>query len=60
MSEVKYPSLTFNGTSNTQLEIQKNLGMFLVSKLDLRNICSKMQENVLSKVGKRIGLLYKP
>ena len=37
--------------SVTQSEIQKHLGMFLDSKLDLKN--------VLSKVSKIIGLLRK-
>ena len=39
------PSLTFNGTYVTQSEIQKHLGMFLDSKLDL----TEHIKNVLNK-----------
>ena len=45
-------SLTFNGTSITQSEIQKHLGMFLDSKLDFKEHI----QNVLNKVSKTIGL----
>ena len=46
-------SLTFNGTSITQSEIQKHLGMFLDSKLDFK----EHKQNVLNKVSKTIELL---
>ena len=49
-------SLTFNGTSITQSEIQKHLGMFLDSKLDFKEHI----ENVLNKVSRIIALLRKP
>ena len=54
-SEVSHPSLTFNGTSIPQSEIQKHLGMFLDSKLDFKEHI----QNVLNKVSKTIGLLRK-
>ena len=54
-SEVSHPSLTFNGTSIPQSEIQKHLGMFLDSKLDFK----EHAQNVLNKVSKTIGLLRK-
>ena len=44
-SEVKWSSLTFNGTYVTQSKIQKHLGMFLDSKLDLKEHI----KNVLNK-----------
>ena len=50
-----HPSLTFNGTSVTQSEIKKHLGMFLDSKLDFKEHI----QNVFNKVGKTIGLLRK-
>ena len=47
--------LSFNGTSISQSEIQKHLGMLLDSKLDFKeNI-----KNVLSKVSKTLRLLCK-
>ena len=50
-----HPSLTFNGTSVTQSEIQKHLGMFLDLKLDFK----EHMQNVLNKISKTIGLLRK-
>ena len=47
--------LTFNGTSATQSEIQKHLGMFLDSKLNFK----KHIQSVINKAGKKIGLLRK-
>ena len=38
LQKSNHPSLTFNGTSVTQSEIQKLLGMFLDSKLDFNPI----------------------
>ena len=55
LQKSNHPSLTFNGTSVTQSEIQKHLGMFLDSKLDFKEHI----QNVLSKVSKTIGLLRK-
>ena len=55
LQESNHPSLTFNGTSVTQSEIQKHLGMFLDSKLDFK----EHRQNVLNKVSKTIGLLPK-
>ena len=49
------PSLTLNGTSATQSEIQKHLGRFLDSKLDFK----EHVQNVLNKISKKIGLLRK-
>ena len=49
------PSLTLNGTSITQSEIQNHLEMFLDSKLDFKEHI----QNVLNKVSKTIGLLRK-
>ena len=48
-------SLTFNGTSVTQSEIQRHLGMFMDLKLDFKEHMQK----VLNKVIKTIGLLRK-
>ena len=48
-------SLTFNGTSVTQSEIQRHLGMFIDLKLDFKEHIQK----VLNKVIKTIGLLRK-
>ena len=48
-------SLTFNGTSVTQSEIQRHLGMFMDLKLDFKEHIQK----VLNKVIKTIGLLRK-
>ena len=48
-------SLIFMGTSVTQSEIQKHLGMFLNSKLNFKAHI----ENLLSRVSKTIGLLHK-
>ena len=50
-----HPSLTFNGTSVTQSEIQKHLGMFLNSKPDFKEHI----QNAFNKVSKTIGLLPK-
>ena len=50
-----HPSLTFNGTSVTQSEIQKLLGMFLDSEKDFKEHI----QNAFSKVSKTIGLLGK-
>ena len=50
-----HPSLTFKGTSITQSEIQKHLGLLLDSKLDFKEHI----KNLLSKVSKTIGLLHK-
>ena len=55
LQKLKYPSLTFNGTSVNQSEIQKHLGMFLDSKLDFKEHI----QNVLNKISKTIGLLRK-
>ena len=56
LQKSSHPFLTFNGTSVTQSEIQKHLGMFLDSKLDFKQHI----QNVLNKVSKKIGLLRKP
>ena len=56
LQKSNHPSLTFNGTSVTQSEIQKHLGMFLDSKLDFKEHI----ENVLNKVSRIIALLRKP
>ena len=55
LQKSNHPSLTFNGTSVTQSEIQKHLGMFLDSKLDFKEYI----QNVLNKVSKTVGLLRK-
>ena len=55
LQKSKHPSLTFNGTSVIQSEIQKHLIMFLDSILDLK----EHMQNVLNKVSKTIGLLHK-
>ena len=52
LQKSNHPSLTFNGTSVTQSEIKKHLGMFLDSKLDFKEHI----QNVLNKVSKTIGL----
>ena len=48
-------SLTFNGTSVTQSEIQRHFEMFMDLKLDFKEHIQK----VLNKVIKTIGLLRK-
>ena len=48
-------SLTFNGTSVTQFEIQRHFEMFMDLKLDFKEHIQK----VLNKVIKTIGLLRK-
>ena len=55
LQKSNHPSLTFSGTSVTQSEIQKHLGMFLDSKLDFKEHI----QNVFNKVSKTIGLLRK-
>ena len=55
LQKSNYSSLTFNGTSLTQSEIQKRLGMFLDSKLDFKELI----QNVLNTFSKTIGLLHK-
>ena len=50
-----HPSLTFSTTSVTQFEIQKHLGLFLVSKLDF----TEHIQNVLNNISKTITLLHK-
>ena len=55
LQKSSYPSLMFNGTSVTQTEIQKHLGMFLDSNLDFKEHI----KNVLNKVSKTIGMLRK-
>ena len=56
LQKSNHPSLMLNGTTATQSEIQKHLGMFLVSKLDFKEHI----ENVLNKVSRIIALLRKP
>ena len=56
LQKLNHSSLTFKGTSVTQSEIQKHLGMFLDSKLDFKEHI----ENVLNKVSRIIALLRKP
>ena len=55
LQKSNHPSLTFNGTSVTQSEIQKLLGMFLDSEIDFKEHI----QNAFSKVSKTIGLLGK-
>ena len=55
LQKSNHPSLTFNGTSVIQSEIQKHLIMFLDSILDFK----EHMQNVLNKVSKTIGLLHK-
>ena len=55
LQKLNHPSLASNGTSITQSEIQKLLGLFLDSKLDFKEHI----QNVLAKVSKTIGLLRK-
>ena len=55
LQKSNHPSLTFNGTSVTQSEIKKDLGMFLDSKLDFKEHI----QNVFNKVGKTMGFLRK-
>ena len=55
LQKSNYPSLMFNGTSLTQYEIQKHLGMFLDSKIDSKEHI----QNVVNKVSKTIGLFRK-
>ena len=55
LQKSNHPSLTFNGTSVTQSEIQKLLGMFLDSEKDFKEHI----QNAFSKVSKTIGLLGK-
>ena len=55
LQKSNHPSVTFNGTSVTQSEIQKHLGIFLDSKLDFKEHI----QNVLNKVSKTIVLLRK-
>ena len=55
LQKSNHPSLRFNGTSFTQSEIQKHLGMFLDSKLDFKEHI----QNVFNKVSKTTGLLRK-
>ena len=55
LQKSNHPSLTFNGNSVTQSEIQKHLGMFLDSKLYFKEHIP----NVLNKVSKTTGLLRK-
>ena len=55
LQKSNHPSLTFNGTSVTQSEIQKHLGMFLDSKLDFKERIQKC----VNKVSKITGLLRK-
>ena len=50
LQKSNHPSLTFNGTSVTQSEIQKHLGMFLDSKLDFKEHI----QNMLNKVSKKM------
>ena len=52
LQKSNHPSLMLNGTTATQSEIQKHLGMFLDSKLDFKEHI----QNVLNKVSKTIGL----
>ena len=53
LQKLNHPSLTFNGTSVNQSEIQKHLGMFLDSKLNFK----EHRQHVLIKVSKTVGLL---
>ena len=55
LQKSNHPSLTFSGTSVTQSEIHKHLGMFLDSKLDFKEHI----QNVINKVSKAIRLLSK-
>ena len=55
LQKSNHPFLAFNGTSVTQSEIQKHLGMLLDSKLDFR----EHEKNVFNKISKTIGLLSK-
>ena len=55
LQKSNYPSLTFNGTGVTPLEIHKHLKMFLDSKLDFKEHI----QNVPKKISKTIGLLRK-
>ena len=55
LQKSNYPSITFNGTSITQSEIQKHLGMFLDSKLHFKEHI----QNVFNRVTKTIGFLRK-
>ena len=55
LQKSNHPSLTFNGTSVIQSEIQKHLIMFLDSILAFK----EHMQNVLNKVSKTIGLLHK-
>ena len=55
LEKSNHPSLTFNGTSITQSEIHKHLGIFLCSKLDFKEHI----QNALHKISKTIGLLRK-
>ena len=55
LQKSNHPSSTFSGTSFTQSEIHKHLGMFLNSKLDFKEHI----QNVLDKVNKTTGLLRK-
>ena len=49
LQKSNHPSLTFKGTSVTQSEIQKHLGMFLDLKLDFKEHI----QNMLNKVSKK-------
>ena len=53
--KVKHPDIFFNNSSVVQSQSQKNLGMFLDTKLDF----SEHFRNMLNKVNKTIGLLRK-
>ena len=53
LQKSNHPSLTFNGSSVIQSEIQKHAGIFLNSKLDF----NERIQNVLNNVSKTIGLL---
>ena len=58
LQKSNHPSLTFNGTSITQSETEKHLGMFLDSKLSFLDFKEHIQ-NALSKISETIRLLHK-